>query len=656
MSDTKNASLTVLGGPLAGTNCPLPEEGTVTIGSAPGSTLYLDLPAVSPYHARVVIEGGRITVHDTGSARTVHVNDNPLDPAGTELRNGDILWLGVPGDEEVVMMQCILPKRTAAPAPPAGEEEALPPTTPTPEIETVALWANDPSAQQAREALEHREATFAPSGAFIGEDASEAPPEPAADEPAAEPAEGPDPYAMVGESEPSSASAADDDAYTNDASESPSEVAPTLLMGGAGEVDEPVEAVPVVPAEELSQEAYQAFPAAEPIPVEEEPTAEPIVEPAPPAAPPAPVAAKPPEPPREPRPRPSRPASVRPSPPGASQRTRAVRPAPSAAARSGGGPPMLLIGGVVGALVLAAGGYFAWRAFSQRTPAPAPTPVARASVAPPVVTPTTTLPPAPVETPTPAPVTTPAVVATPTPAAKPTPSAAPTPTPKSTPTPKPTPTPRATPTPASATPPPGPSPDQQRAQQVAAFVSQAETAIGAHQYDSAITQLDSALKLDPGNARATSLRADAARRRDLARRRFVPGRTVVDSEKTRKDKASGLVGFDADDKAPDFSGRIEFEMSPSGPMEAGTAWTLKVFVVNQGRKPIKVQGLMIAASINGEGAAAPVEASVKEIQPQQRVQVGETTGSWREGTTAWAATATLTAPKSETLTNTLTWK
>jgi hypothetical protein len=38
MADTKAASLTVLGGPLAGTRCVLPESGSVTVGSDAGST------------------------------------------------------------------------------------------------------------------------------------------------------------------------------------------------------------------------------------------------------------------------------------------------------------------------------------------------------------------------------------------------------------------------------------------------------------------------------------------------------------------------------------------------------------------------------------------------------------------------------------------
>src|SRR6185295_1973400 len=152
MAETKTPSLTVLGGPLAGTQCQLPEDGTFTIGSAAGSSLYLDLPGVSPYHARVVVEGGKITVHDTGSSRTVHVNDNALDRDGTELRNGDILWLGIPGEEDVVMMQCILPRRAPSAAPPPPPEPPAQAAEPTPNIETVALWAHEQKVAEASHA------------------------------------------------------------------------------------------------------------------------------------------------------------------------------------------------------------------------------------------------------------------------------------------------------------------------------------------------------------------------------------------------------------------------------------------------------------------------------------------------------------------------
>ncbi len=116
------------------------------------------------------------------------------------------------------------------------------------------------------------------------------------------------------------------------------------------------------------------------------------------------------------------------------------------------------------------------------------------------------------------------------------------------------------------------------------------------------------------------------------------------------------MGFDTDAKAPDFLGRIEFEMSPASGIQANDAWTLKVFVVNQGAKPIRVTGLTVATSVNGAGSGGPVTPAAREIAPQQRVLVGETSGTWRDGTTAWVAEATLTAPKNETLRNSLTWK
>ena len=139
----KKASLTVLGGPLAGLRCVLPDSGIVTIGSASGSTLRLDTPGVSPYHARLTVREGRITVHETGAERRLHVNDDPLDLDGTVLRNGDILWLGPPGEEDVVMLQCGVPSAPVA-GPMAAKIAPGGPFAPTPDIETQALWATEP--------------------------------------------------------------------------------------------------------------------------------------------------------------------------------------------------------------------------------------------------------------------------------------------------------------------------------------------------------------------------------------------------------------------------------------------------------------------------------------------------------------------------------
>jgi hypothetical protein len=320
---------------------------------------------------------------------------------------------------------------------------------------------------------------------------------------------------------------------------------------------------------------------------------------------------------------------------------------------------LLALAGFAGVLVVAGLGWVAWRFLAgPAKPRPTPAPVAQAT-APPETLPTATPTPTGVE-PTPEPTALPTPVATPTPTATPRPGA--------TPTPAPTPTPRTTPTPAATratpTPPPtpaGPSAEALRAQQAAAqaqaLVAQAETAIGARQYDAAVSQLDEALRLDAGNARATSLRGDAVRRRDLAKRRFTPGRTAVQSAKAQK--AGGLAGFDTEDadlRTSDFLGRVEFEMNPASGIEPGDAWTLRVYVVNEGKKAIRVQGVTVGTTVNGAGTGGPVPPRAREVAPQQRALVAEATGSWRDGTTAWATEVTVTAGKGENLKNTLTWR
>jgi hypothetical protein len=210
----------------------------------------------------------------------------------------------------------------------------------------------------------------------------------------------------------------------------------------------------------------------------------------------------------------------------------------------------------------------------------------------------------------------------------------------------------------------GPSADAQRAQQAAAQVAtllgQAETALAGRQYDQAISHFDEVLRLDPQNAKALADKATAVSLRDAARavalKKFVPGRTVVKTEKA----SGGLAGFDSGDvavqKAPDFLGRIEFEMSPAGGIKPGDPYTLKFFLVNDGKKAIRIQGITASTVVNGTGSGAPISAATKEVAPQQRAQLGEVSGSWKDGTTTWSAELLVTANKGDSLKNQITWR
>jgi hypothetical protein len=647
MADTKKPSLTVLGGPMAGTRFVFEDAfEEVTVGSDEGCSFRLQLPGVGPNHARIVIEGGAMSIHDTdtGGERGLHVNDNRVGEGGTALRNGDIVWLGTPGDAEVVMLQCILPRSTpASPVPPPAA-----PMSAAPEDETATL------------ALE-------PDTLFGVETVSQPPPS-VSDPPVAlaeefvlaqEPSAAPEPVTFAIDDEPThmlppSRTRFEDE--TNERVMDPPFVVPeessTVLLDAAevtGDLPEPTVVLPAEP------EVTLAMP----------PPERTMSVPWSPPAQPAPV--------KPAAPKPSPPPVSKTAPPPAVAKTPPVRPAPSPRPRpqpaerstppppraSGGSSTGRYVGiGMVALLVLAAGGSAAWF-FLLKKPGPKvtqalPAPTTLPSASTPLVTqatphPIATAEPRPVEPPTPAP-----VVATPTPKASAAPAASPSPSPSASPSPK----------KGSPSPPPVtstvPSAEAQRAQQAAAQVAtllgQAEAALGSRQYDQAIGHFDEVLRLDPQNAKALADKATAVSLREAARKKFVPGRTAVKTEKA----SGGLAGFDSGDvavqKAPDFLGRIEFEMSPASGIKPGDAYTLRFFLVNEGKKAIRIQGITVSTVVNGTGSGAPVAAATREVAPQQRAQLGEASGSWKDGTTSWSTEVLVTANKGDSLKNQITWR
>ena len=75
------ATLTVLSGPLAGTRLDVDGPDGRRSSSAPTPTagLPLDLPGVSPIHARLSLDQGSLIVSDTRSPRGLFVNDTRVD-------------------------------------------------------------------------------------------------------------------------------------------------------------------------------------------------------------------------------------------------------------------------------------------------------------------------------------------------------------------------------------------------------------------------------------------------------------------------------------------------------------------------------------------------------------------------------------------------
>jgi hypothetical protein len=664
-SSANQASLTVLGGPKAGLRFVIEDSvDNIVIGSDPSCRFHIDLPGVSPVHARLWVDPQGVTVYETNSPRGLYVNDDRVVAQAT-LRNGDILWLGTPGDEDVVMIQCRLPqgKATARVAPPAISDDAI--------DETVAL-----GALPAEAAL--TEAGFAVEAA--------AEPEPVA-EPAAEaePEAEPEPELQAEaepEPEPEIAAVSEPEAIEATLADAPNLAAPAteVFIVDDSLNGRPAEPPPSAPAPEsahfeldfskapssfeegLSARAPEptvAMPAA-PAPAEA-PTLAEIAPPPPPPAPatpsyPAPAAAARaretpapvrPEPPPRPRRPPARPAPAAPPPP--------VAPPEEPRAGSSAALKFGLLG--VGVLVVAVAGFVALRLFRPASAPGRTAPPTTVAMAPP-----STEAPAPAETPPvetspsaepqpPAPIPEEVVVVPSAPSPAPptaAPSRPPTPSPRATPSPRPSPR-------TTATPPPTAAPVQQAASQVPALLGQAAAAVSARQFDAAVAAFDEVLKVDPQNASAAQGKAAAQASAAGYKRGFAAGRTRLSGKESKAD----LGGFETTGvkvaKVPDYSGRIEFEVTPPRVLP-GDSYTVRVYLVNDGKKDFKIGSVSVVTLVNGSRSGGPVAVRAREIAPRDRILLDERTAEWAAGTTSWSLEAVVGSDRDATFTNRLNWR
>lgn len=137
------ASLTVLAGPSKGQRLVLDEAvDDVLIGSDPDCQLCLDLPGVSPIHARIWLDPNGTTVFDTHSAAGVFVNDDRVSERAP-LRDGDIVWLGPPAEPDSVMLQYRHPGASPAAPPPEASRPVVAATAAAPLVAEVQAVMDD---------------------------------------------------------------------------------------------------------------------------------------------------------------------------------------------------------------------------------------------------------------------------------------------------------------------------------------------------------------------------------------------------------------------------------------------------------------------------------------------------------------------------------
>src|SRR6266571_5549523 len=99
------SSLSVLGGALRGAKVEVDVVDEVLIGSDPGCSFHLDLPGISPIHARLWVDLNGAVVHDTRSPTGVFVNFDRVE-GQSPVREGDVIWLGPPQEPGSVLIQC----------------------------------------------------------------------------------------------------------------------------------------------------------------------------------------------------------------------------------------------------------------------------------------------------------------------------------------------------------------------------------------------------------------------------------------------------------------------------------------------------------------------------------------------------------------------
>ena len=90
-------------------------------------------------------------------------------------------------------------------------------------------------------------------------------------------------------------------------------------------------------------------------------------------------------------------------------------------------------------------------------------------------------------------------------------------------------------------------------------------------------------------------------------------------------------------------------------MQAGEPYAVRVYLVNEGKKTVRLRGLGASITLNGQRSVAPIPLVAREVPPQQRALLGEVTGDWPEGVTSWTMDAVVTTDRDETGSSRLSW-
>jgi hypothetical protein len=137
----------------------------------------------------------------------------------------------------------------------------------------------------------------------------------------------------------------------------------------------------------------------------------------------------------------------------------------------------------------------------------------------------------------------------------------------------------------------------------------------------------------------------------------VAGRTSVQA--ARGGRGSNIEGFDAADvkvaKAPDFSGLIEFAVSP-GRVKPGDSFSIRVNLTSDGKKAFRIASATAVVVVNGERSPLAAAPPAGEVAPRQTVALLQSGGTWSENTRSWTLEISVSTTRGDTFTNQLSWR
>jgi hypothetical protein len=131
------------------------------------------------------------------------------------------------------------------------------------------------------------------------------------------------------------------------------------------------------------------------------------------------------------------------------------------------------------------------------------------------------------------------------------------------------------------------------------------------------------------------------------------------SENLKGGTPGSVAGFDTSDvevkRAPGVPGRVEFEVEPPH-VKPGDKYTVKVYLVNTGKKDIAVRDLKVATIVNGQRQSTPTTGKTPKVAPQGRGLVEELPGEFPIEPVSWSLEVLLTSAKGDVYKNQITWK